>query len=159
MRLADLITAVVLMLLGVLVLGDSLRLGAGWGSDGPKSGFLPFWLAVLLLLVALGIFVQAFRKSADKEFVTRERLRPVLQVVLPMAAFVLLIAPPGLPWGLGLYVSGAIYLAFYMRWVGRHDWRAVIALAVLVPVVTFIVFERWFLVPMPKGPLETWLGF
>ena len=69
------------------------------------------------------------------------------------------IAPPGLPWGLGLYVSGAIYIAFYMRWVGRHDWRAVAAVAVLVPVVTFIVFERWFLVPMPKGPLEAWLGY
>jgi putative tricarboxylic transport membrane protein len=26
-------------------------------------------------------------------------------------------------------------------------------------VVTFIIFERWFLVPMPKGPLEMWLGF
>ena len=159
MRLADLITAVVLMLLGVLVLGDALRLGAGWGSDGPRSGFFPFWLAVLLLLVSLGIFIQALRRSALREFVTREQLRPVLQVVLPMAAFVVLIAPPGLPWGLGLYVSGAIYLAFYMRWVGRHDWRAVIVLAVLVPVVTFIVFERWFLVPMPKGPLEAWLGY
>jgi hypothetical protein len=46
-----------------------------------------------------------------------------------------------------------------MRWVGRHDWRAVVALSVVVPVVTFLVFERWFLVPMPKGPLETWLGY
>ena len=159
MRVADLVTAGVLMLLGGVVLGDALRLGAGWGSDGPKSGFLPFWLALLLLLVSLGIFVQAFRRGRTSAFVTRARLRPVLQVVLPMAAFVVLIAPPGLPWGLGLYVSGAIYLAFYMRWVGRHDWRAVIALAVLVPVVTFIVFERWFLVPMPKGPLEAWLGY
>ena len=159
MRLVDLVTAAVLMLLGVLVLGDALRLGAGWGTDGPRSGFFPFWLAVLLLLVALGIFVQAFRRRGLGDFVTREQLRPVLQVVLPMAVFVVLISPPGLPWGLGLYVSGAIYLAFYMRWVGRHDWRAVIALAVLVPVVTFIVFERWFLVPMPKGPLEAWLGY
>src|SRR5262249_10921104 len=149
----DLITAVVLMLMGVLVLGDSLRLGAGWGSDGPKSGFLPFWLAVLLLGVSLGIFVQAWRRRTAAEVVTRGQLRPGVQVVLPMAAFVLLIEPPGLPHGLGLYVSGAFYLAFYMRWVGRHDWRAVIVLSVLVPLVTFIVFERWFLVPMPKGPL------
>jgi len=35
----------------------------------------------------------------------------------------------------------------------------VIGLAVAIPVVTFIVFEQWFLVPMPKGPLETWLGY
>jgi putative tricarboxylic transport membrane protein len=159
MRGADLVTAFVLMLLGGVVLADALRLGAGWGSDGPKSGFLPFWLALLLLLVSLGIAIQAFLRGRTPPFVTGERLRPVLQVVLPMAAFVVLIAPPGLPWGLGLYVSGAIYLAFYMRWVGRHDWRAVIALAVVVPVVTFIVFERWFLVPMPKGPLEAWLGY
>jgi len=159
MRAADLVTAGVLMLFGGLVLWDTLRLGIGWGPDGPRSGFFPFWLAVLLLLASVGVFIQALRRSPMGSFVTREQLRPVLHVVVPMAAFVVLISPPGLPWGLGLYVSGAIYLAFYMRWVGRHDWRAVIALAVLVPVVTFIVFERWFLVPMPKGPLEAWLGY
>jgi hypothetical protein len=159
MRVADLITSFVLMLLGGVVLYDALRLGAGWGTDGPQSGFVPFWLALLLLAVSLGIFVQAFLRGARTPFVTREKLRPVLQVVLPMAGFVVLIDPPGLPTGLGLYVAGAIYLAFYMRWVGRHDWRAVVALAVIVPVVTFIVFERWFLVPMPKGPLEAWFGY
>jgi putative tricarboxylic transport membrane protein len=159
MRRVDLVTAVVLGLMGILVLGDALRLGAGWGGDGPRSGFFPFWLAVLLILVALGIAAQALRRRAIGEFVTRAQLRPVLQVVVPMTAFVLLIDPPGLPGGLGLYVSGALYLAFYMRWVGRHDWRAVLAVSVLVPVVTFFVFERWFLVPMPKGPLEAWLGY
>jgi len=159
MRVADLVVASVLMLLGGVVLYDALRLGAGWGSDGPQSGFLPFWLALLLLVVSLAIFVQAFVRGLTPAFVTREKLRPVLQVVLPMAAFVVLIDPPGVPWGLGLYVSAAVYIAFYMRWVGRHDWRAVAAVAVLVPVVTFIVFERWFLVPMPKGPLEAWLGY
>jgi hypothetical protein len=28
-----------------------------------------------------------------------------------------------------------------------------------VPLVLFMMFERWFLVPLPKGPLEAWLGF
>jgi putative tricarboxylic transport membrane protein len=159
MRAADLITASVLMLLGGVVLGDALRLGAGWGSDGPQSGFVPFWLAVLLLLVSAAIFVQALVRAAGASFVTREKLRPVLQVVVPVAAFVILIDPPGPPSGLGLYVAAAIYLAVYMRWVGRHDWRTVALLAVIIPLVTFIVFERWFLVPMPKGPLEAWLGY
>jgi hypothetical protein len=35
----------------------------------------------------------------------------------------------------------------------------VIVLAVSVPVLTFMIFELWFLVPMPKGPLEDWLGY
>jgi putative tricarboxylic transport membrane protein len=28
-----------------------------------------------------------------------------------------------------------------------------------VPVVTFLIFEKWFLVPLPKGPIEEYLGF
>ena len=159
MRVADLITSVVLMVLGGVVLGDALRLGAGWGSDGPQSGFVPFWLALLLLLVSVAIFIQALVRGGVIPFVTREKLRPVLQVLLPVAVFIILIDPPGPLSGLGLYVAGAIYLAVYMRWVGHHDWRAVVALAVIIPIVTFVVFERWFLVPMPKGPLETWLGY
>ena len=46
-----------------------------------------------------------------------------------------------------------------MRWIGRHSWLAVAVISVAFPVVTFVVFERWFLVPMPKGPLEAWLGY
>jgi hypothetical protein len=159
MRAADLITALVLMLLGGVVLYDALRLGAGWGSDGPQSGFVPFWLSLFLLVVSIAIFVQALMRGPGQPFVTRARLRPVLQVLLPVAGFIVLIDPPGPLTGLGLYVAGAVYLAFYMRWVGHHDWRSVVALAVIVPVVSFVVFEQWFLVPMPKGPLEAWFGY
>ena len=60
---------------------------------------------------------------------------------------------------IGLYVASALYLGFYMRWVGRHRWLTVALIAVSIPVVTFLVFEQWFLVPMPKGPLEAWLGY
>jgi hypothetical protein len=30
---------------------------------------------------------------------------------------------------------------------------------VAVPLVVFVVFERWFLVPLPKGPLEALFGY
>ncbi len=60
---------------------------------------------------------------------------------------------------IGLYLAAALYLAFYMRWVGRHPWSLVLSLAIGIPLVTFLVFEKWFLVPMPKGPLEAWLGY
>ena len=52
-----------------------------------------------------------------------------------------------------------LYMAFYMRWVGRHSWAAVFAIAIGLSVGSFLVFEKWFLVPMPKGPLEQWLGY
>jgi putative tricarboxylic transport membrane protein len=159
MRVVDVVTAALLMLLSGIVIYDALRLGAGWGSEGPQSGFFPFWLAALLAAVSIVLFVQALRRRSQESFVTRDRFVPVLQVVGPLAGFVVLTDPPG-PWsGLGLYVAAGLYLGFYMRWVGRHDWRTVVALAAVVPIITFIIFETWFLVPMPKGPVEAWLGY
>ena len=159
MRVLDLATAALLMLLSGIVIYDALRLGAGWGIEGPQSGFFPFWLAALLAAVSVASFVQAWRSRSQKPFVTGERFVPVLKVLGPLAGFVVLTDPPG-PWsGLGLYVAAGLYLGFYMRWVGRHDWRTVVALATAVPVISFLIFETWFLVPMPKGPVEAWLGY
>ena len=159
MRAADLLTATILMALGGVVLYDAVRLGIRWGTEGPGSGFFPFWLAVLLIVISAGVLAQARRRHGMPPFAPRERLAPVLKVVLPILGFILLTDPPG-PWtGVGLYTAAALYLAVYMRWVGRHGWREVVALSVVVPVVTFLVFERWFLVPMPKGPIEAWFGY
>lgn len=153
MRTADLTTAAVLMAGGLLVIWDSLRLGIGWGTDGPKSGFFPFWLAALLIACCLGISAQALLRGARGPFVKREAILPVLKMLLPSAGFVL-----GTQF-IGLYVATALYMGFYMRWIGRYSWVAVVVVSVAFPVVTFLVFEKWFLVPMPKGPLETWLGY
>ena len=153
MRAADLVTALALIVVGGVVIADALRLGIGWGLEGPQSGFFPFWLAVLMVATAGLILLQASRRATTGPFVTAARLRPVLTVLAPATAMVLVME------GLGLYVASALYLAFYMRWVGRHAWSTIVALGLGVPIVTFVIFERWFLVPMPKGPLEAWLGY
>jgi hypothetical protein len=153
MRAADLITAAVLMLLGGVVVYDAVRLGIGWGSEGPRSGFFPFWLAVTMLVTCAAIVVQTVRGAGGRRFVTRAAAGPVLAVLAPATAMVLATQY------VGLYVASALYLAVYMRWIGRHPWPLTLGLAVAMPIVTFLIFERWFLVPMPKGPLEAWLGY
>jgi hypothetical protein len=153
MRVADLVTASLLMLVGGVVLSDAARLGIGWGTDGPQSGFFPFWLALLMVGTCAAIMVQAWRRQRPTAFVTRARLAPVLKVLVPALGLVILTQ-----W-LGLYVSSALYIACYMRWIGRHTWTAVLACALGTAVLAFVVFDQWFMVPMPKGPLETWLGY
>ena len=55
-------------------------------------------------------------------------------------------------------VKTGLLIGVFMKWLGRYRWLLVLAVAIGVPVVTFVVFERWFLVPLPKGPVEEWLG-
>ena len=153
MRAADLTTAVVLMAGGVLVIWDSLRLGVGWGTDGPKSGFFPFWLGLILIVTCLVISMQAIRRADRTAFIPRGALTPVLKVLLPATGYVL-----SMHW-IGLYVATTLYMAVYMSWIGRFPWLSVAVVSVVVSAVTFFVFEMWFLVPMPKGPLETYFGY
>lgn len=153
MRLADIATASFLMLVGAVVLIDAIRLGFRWGTDGPQSGFFPFWLSVVLIAHSSAIIYRAVRKDAGEAFATREQLRSVLTVAIPAAALVVFTQ------AIGLYVAGALYLFFYMRLVGRHSWVSTVALSIGIPLVTFLVFEKWFLVPLPKGPVEAWLGY
>ncbi len=153
MRAADLTTAAVLIAGGLLVIWDALRIGIGWGTDGPKSGFFPFWLGVILVGACVVIAAKAFRRADRAPFIRPGAIVPVLKVLLPATAFVL--ATPLI----GLYVATTLYMAIYMRWIGRHSWPSVVVVSVTVSAVTFYVFEIWFLVPMPKGPLETYLGY
>ncbi len=153
LRAADVTTALVLAAGGILVLGDALRIGVGWSTDGPQSGFFPFWLAIALLACCASIVVREIRRGDRKPFIRREAMEPVLKVLAPAIAFVVLTQL------IGLYVATALYMGFYMRWIGRHSWLATVGLSLAVPVITFLVFEVWFLVPMPKGPLEASLGY
>lgn len=153
MRAADLVTAALLFLLGAVVAFEAWKLGTGWGTDGPESGFFPFWLGLILSLTSIVILVQAVLRPLQGTFVPREKLGLVLKVAWPAAAMA------ALTYWLGLYVASALYLGLYMRWIGRHSWILVIVLSLGIPVVTFLIFERWFLVPMPKGPVEALFGY
>ena len=59
-----------------------------------------------------------------------------------------------------MYVSSALLIAVFMIWFGRYNWLMVARRSrSCVPVLTFFMFEIWFLVPLPKGPLENLLGY
>ena len=152
-RTVDVITAAAILLVGAVVIVDAVRLGVGWGTDGPKSGFFPFWLGTTLVLASAALIVTAWQRGDPRPCVGRARLKPVLIVLLPAVGLVVLTQ------FVGLYVAAVLYIGGYMRWVGAHRWSTVVAVAVAIPVVAFVVFELWFLVPMPKGPLEAWLGY
>jgi hypothetical protein len=157
MRTADIVCAVVMLLIGLLVMGDSIRLEIGWGMEGPRAGFYPFVMSLGVVVGSLIVLVQAIQRKgiarSKAPFIQRAALRPVLQVVIPATCMVLLTH------FVGLYVAAGLYMAVYMRWIGRHRWLTVLALAVGLPALSYLVFERIFLIPMPAGSLQAFLPF
>ena len=154
-RWPELIVAAALMLLAVLVIVDSLRVGIGWAEDGPRSGYFPFYIGMLLLLSSGSVLVGQLLKwrGEDPEFAKRTQIALVIAVLVPMAVYVGLIAL------IGIYLASLALIAYFMRRHGRYGWLLTGSVSVGVPLFFFIVFERWFLVPLPKGPIENLLGF
>ncbi|HEX2197318.1 MAG TPA: tripartite tricarboxylate transporter TctB family protein [Burkholderiales bacterium] len=154
-RTAELAVAAGFFVFGLIVIYDSLRLGMRWIADGPQPGYFPFYLGVIICVSAAITFVFALRlpEARNKTFVERGQLRLVLSVLIPSAIYVALVG-----W-LGIYVSAVLFIALFMRWLGKYPWWKVALVSIGNSVVFFLIFERWFLVPLPKGPLETWLGF
>jgi putative tricarboxylic transport membrane protein len=148
---AEIGVALGLFLFGVVVVGDSLRIGKGWAPDGPEAGFYPFYVGLVLCAASGWIVLRNLRKGSGPAFVGKLELRRVLTVLLPSAAYV-----AGLFW-LGMYVASTIFLIGFMHYLGKFSWLRAVPVSIAVVACLFALFELWFKVPLPKGPLEAWL--
>jgi hypothetical protein len=155
-RWVELFFAFLMLAVGGIVIFDSVRIGAQWASDGPQAGYFP-WLVGCALALAGGWMAATtlwrWKALQGDVFVSWARLKPVLAMLLPTIAYVVVIAI------LGIYVASAIFIAAFMMWQGRYGPVRALAVGISIPVVMFALFEMWFLVPLPKGPLERMLGY
>ena len=158
-RAWEAIVAVALFLFGAVVVWDSRRLGAEWASDGPQAGYFPFYIGVIICIASVANLLYALGTGAKggKAFVTWGQLRMVLAVMAPSVVYVALIANP--VYSLGIYEASAIFIAYFMRQLGKYSWPKVAGVSIGVMTAFFLMFEVWFKLPLPKGPIENLLGF
>lgn len=151
----DALAAVVVFLVGVVMMVDNHRIGSSWAEDGPQSGYFPFHIGAILCIASVAVFLKAlFAKQRDHTaFVTWERFRLVLAVLLPTIVFIVAMQ------FLGMYVAAAVFIGAFMRLLGRTSWLKTFSVSVGVVVVLFWMFEIQFMVPLPKGPLESLFGY
>ena len=156
-RTMNIAVSLILMIIAMIVMVASYRLGAGWAKNvGPDSGYFPFYVALIMFIASGVTLVQnVISRSAEGQrmFIARGELIMVLQVLIPMIVFVVLTIY------IGIYISMALFIGFFMTWHGRYPLYKTVPVSLAVPVVLFVVFEIWFLVPLPKGPFEAWLGY
>ena len=152
-RTLEVVTAMFFLVIGSIVMWDSSRAGAGWGADGPQSGYFPFYVGLLMNMASAVNLVLAFKSDKTESFVSRPAIKLVLAIFLPCLVYVAV-----MQW-LGLYVASVVFIAVFMRWQGKFSVVKSALTSVIVVAVLFVMFEIWFKVPLIKGPLETALGY
>ncbi len=154
-RAMDILVAVLILALASVFMFDSWRIGVGWiEGQGPAAGFFPFWVSLVMGVSSVINLVRAVIRSEPdgaETFVSRSAFVRVLLVLVPTALYVLAIQL------IGIYVASGIFIVGFMLASREHALKA-LAVGIGVPVALFMMFEKWFLVPLPKGFLEAMLG-
>jgi len=167
-RTMEIVVALTLLGVGSLVVVDSYRLGSSWGADGPQSGYFPFYIGLLLCIASIATLGSAAftewqrRQAAGSaiaerlgQFVAWSELRRVLSVLIPAFVYVVGVQL------IGIYIASALYIALFMRWLGRYSWSKSVAIGIVVSASIFAMFEIWFKVPLYKGAWDplSFLGY
>jgi len=153
MKSAEAAVAALFIAFGAVVIADSVRLGFRWADDGPQAGYFPFYVGLIICVAGLVNLVRGLVLPAEKNgaFVEIGQLKLVLSVLVPTAVYAALIG-----W-IGIYVASIVFIAYFMRRLGGYPWWKTAAVSVGNSVVFFVIFEVWFKIPLPKGPVEAFL--
>jgi putative tricarboxylic transport membrane protein len=151
-RRVEMGVAIAMIVLGLVVIVGSLQVGIGWGAEGPKSGFFPFYLGLIIIATSAVNLARASLIYRGKHFAQWHELAQVWAVVLPAAIYVGV-----MPWT-GIYLASVVLITYFMMRLGRYPVYFAGGIAVTVMVCVYFTFERWFLVPLPKGPIEDLLN-
>lgn len=154
-KTVEIVVAAIIFGLGLVVIFDSQRVGAGWADDGPQAGYFPFYVGILLCAASAWTLLRTVfdGKAGAHVFVSHRKLWLVMSVFIPSMIYVVAI------YFIGIYVASTIFIGAFMYWHGRFPWIKIIPVSLIVPVSMFLMFELWFMVPLPKGPLEALIGY
>jgi hypothetical protein len=150
-RSADRVTAALLLAFAVAFSVGALKQYQWWGSGGPGPAFMPFWLGLVMAILALSMLLRSLKqKDPGAAWLPRgEGLRDMLVVLAATVAFIVLLKVTG------MIIGTALYLAFLVRYLGRHRWWVTLAIALAAAGFNWLVFVHWLRVPMPEGMIWT----
>lgn len=155
-RTAELLMAIFTIAISILLMVKAADNRIGWvAGRGPGAGAWPFWLAAVMLLASIATLFRWFRGATPEsrnleQFLDRDT---ITLVGITVGALVVLLA---LTQVIGLYFALILFLLFYLKVVGRHNWPLVVMLVGGIPLFVFALFEAGLQIPLPKAMSEEW---
>ena len=149
MRNADRVTAALLLAVSVGFSAAALKQYQWWGPGGPGPAFVPFWLGLVMAILAILLLLRSMRqRERGASWLPRgEGLRDMLVV---LGVTIVFVAALNL---LGMVIGTAIYLAVLVWYLGKHPWWMTLAIALGAAGFNWLVFVHWLRVPFPEGKL------
>ena len=149
MKKADMITAIILLVLSGFVIQDAWRMPSS-ASFGPGAGFLPFWLSVLLAVFAIILFVSAWRRKATEKdghsiFPGKQALLAITMVMVGLGVYIELIEI------LGFLIDTFLFILFLMKVVEKEKWPLTLMVAAGATAVLFITFQYLLQITLPSN--------
>ena len=151
MRLGEIITAGILALLSIYLMWKSAELEVGYISgEGPGGGAWPFWLSAIMLISTGAIAFNWVRRSSppsrsEEPVLDSYGKKMLLLVGGGIFGFIALIDI------ISMYGAMAVFLIYYLKFLGRHSWTLTLSMSILLPIAFFFFFEGLMRITMPKG--------
>lgn len=150
MKKADQITAIVLLIFSALVVEESSKMTL-FVEFAPGYGFLPMVLGILMGVLSIGLFIDAYRRPASADELAPLPSLPVLINVavilggLGLYAFLLEIA--------GYIVDTLLLVVLLLGVVERERWQVTFLVAVIMTAALYLIFQVLLGVSLPKNAL------
>jgi len=156
-NIVEAVVAFIILVVGIVVVYSSVLLGHRWTSDGPGSGYFPFYIGLMLCLSGTVTLYQALlgKQKDSSPFVDHTQLRRVMAVLIPAVFYTIAVHL------VGIYLASTLYIALFMVVLGKYSWIKSAIAAFSVNTLFFFMFEVWFKVPLYKGIYEplSFLGY
>ncbi|MCU4651701.1 tripartite tricarboxylate transporter TctB family protein [Roseibacterium sp. SDUM158016] len=151
MRNGEIFVAGILALFSVYLMVKSAELPIGFVSGrGPGGGAWPFWLSAIMLVCCGFIAFNWWRGTSppsrsEEPFLDSYGWRMVITVGGALIVFVALIEV------ISMYGAIAVFLLYYLRFLGRHSWGLSLTISLATPLIFFFFFEGAMRITMPTG--------
>lgn len=148
MSRGDIFSSLFWMVIGVGVCYGGYDLELGTLHD-PGSGFIFFWVGIIMVGLSLSIFIRAMRggtKAGEMKLLwSGARWKKVIYVLVALFLYAYAFI------ALGFILSTALLLIFLFKAVEPQRWSVAILGAVLSALSAYAVFQLWLGSQLPRG--------
>ena len=140
--------SVLLIVFSVLIMFEARRYPLGT-IDNPGPGFLPFLLGLILGGMSIALLIRTWEKRENQPKIPSWSERggwiKVSMIFLMLILFTLFFEIAG------YIVNVFVFFFILLRPIGRQKWGWSLLLSIGATSVSYILFERWLMLPLPRG--------